>query len=1372
MLAPVALAAQSAAGAPVMPEPSGPVVKKSIESLIAEQLGNDPFEVGESITIDLDDVFDSYDQITAFVQNDSIANVTFLSADLTHGELLHIGATKAGSSMVDVIARRSDRPAHERFKLTVAPNRSLDAGSNGLAIDDLIRYINANPGKFKSKEDYRNLLDSLTYAAPTSNKPPKARSSEPVAVEVPLNGQSVVHLSDFFGDYDGDELTYKVSGLTSGTAVSGQIVGGDLILKGNRVTTGAALITVSASDGVAGHAPAHQQFSLNVTTQDTAPPVVSGVENGKLYNTDVTIGFTDGLPVTAKLNGATVASGIVVSAEGSHELVVTDMAGNATVARFAIDKTPPAGVITGVPAEPVSGSIALTLAVGADASGIKHVVLPNGSQAVPVDGKVVYEVTANGTYTFTIVDNAGNSGTITQAITQINEAPKAVHATTAVTLRNYQMVDIDLSSYFTDAHDTLTITDSDGRTSFDYASGAFQFSGGHLKANAYMMLSMGESSRTFTFKASDGKPGHPPAAATITISLDTAAPYKRSLTLGPADSISLADALNGYTSAPQFDGVAANATVSATFGEADPDWAVIDGSMLTIHAEDYNAAVSEDMTISYKYGNGTVILQHLEIIAHDPVEIKSAAAGKMWYSDIRNGDGYLSYDVEVRMADIFADADGVIDHYGFVTPLPFGVQAGGYMFDPSHFTDDTVTIRVNSDDSHSLTLHAYDSYGNVLKSYPLNLTGNHPPKIADDIWFSLKTGEELSVNLSDYVTDEDVETGADRLSYAFYLADDESGGTFTTNSIVTLSGEESGQVDYTFIARDLFGHLENAEDDGVNVPVFLVDHKLEVDPGGEGISLAPYLLASMSLSSPDVVIETVNVSAMISGSMLVVEAPETGEGGRAIVKIPTMTGGVTGNLMFELEVRQNSEPVLTDPDGIDAGLLVGAAMEMDLDAFFTDGEEDEIIYVLGDSPSFAATVSGSMLRMTAYEPGSGTVTVYAQDEFGVQTAQPLEIRLAADYGDTSIDTVAGAVQFDIVPTYFPSAINGEPLTFTAQSSDPDVVEAAVVAGKLVLTGKPVEIPEGEEGVSASVTLTADNGKGVKSSIDLSVTNLGDVPYFNEERKVEFSVKEAGESFESEPVEIDLNNFFTDPLTGGQLVYRITDVSGAIVIDSPSYETGSDLASSVLTVHAESRGSSYIEVTAVNDRNRTLRKQILIDHMNVAPQIDPLADNTYLSVLPVTSDLVTFEDLFYSYPLQYSDFDEDAKITVEALEGGERVELVHHSDGSFAHLKALSAGDVKLKITLDDGQASDSAVFAIHVLGPNEYTLTANGAEQTIATLSPSITVTGVPDGITVTVDGGQVKAASTVANGTYVISLADNGVPFTITVYCRPSILV
>ena len=79
-----------------------------------------------------------------------------------------------------------------------------------------------------------------------------------------------------------------------------------------------------------------------ITITDKVAPEVTGIIDGGLYNVNKKITFNEG---TATLNNTVFKSNSSVSAEGTYILVVTDVAGNVTTIRFAIDKTRPTGTL-------------------------------------------------------------------------------------------------------------------------------------------------------------------------------------------------------------------------------------------------------------------------------------------------------------------------------------------------------------------------------------------------------------------------------------------------------------------------------------------------------------------------------------------------------------------------------------------------------------------------------------------------------------------------------------------------------------------------------------------------------------------------------------------------------------------------------------------------------------------------------------------------------------------------------------------------------------------------------------------------------------------------------------------------------------------
>jgi hypothetical protein len=149
---------------------------------------------------------------------------------------------------------------------------------------------------------------------------------------------------------------------------------------------------------------------------------ISGVEDGKYYNTDVTpvitITDTDLQFSSITLNGAPFSSGTPVIGEGVYTLVATanDKAGDATskTVKFTIDNTapvvtPPADVTkeaTG-PLTPVT----IGTATATDAVGVVSITNNAPVAGYPVGTTIV---------TWTATDAAGNKGTATQKVTVVD----------------------------------------------------------------------------------------------------------------------------------------------------------------------------------------------------------------------------------------------------------------------------------------------------------------------------------------------------------------------------------------------------------------------------------------------------------------------------------------------------------------------------------------------------------------------------------------------------------------------------------------------------------------------------------------------------------------------------------------------------------------------------------------------------------------------------------------------------------------------------------------------------------------------------------------------------------------------------------------
>ncbi|QJC52509.1 DNRLRE domain-containing protein [Paenibacillus albicereus] len=179
---------------------------------------------------------------------------------------------------------------------------------------------------------------------------------------------------------------------------------------------------------------------------DTTPPVVAGVTEGGLYNAAPTVTFGEG---TATLDGAPFASGSAAAGEGSHELVVTDAAGNTATVTFFVDTAKPTGSVTINGGDAATGEAQVTLALAAAdpgdaaASGLESMQLSldgtTWSAAEPVAAsKTVALPAGDGEKTVYVryIDKAGNVSESISDTIELDTTPPVVAGVTEGGLYN------------------------------------------------------------------------------------------------------------------------------------------------------------------------------------------------------------------------------------------------------------------------------------------------------------------------------------------------------------------------------------------------------------------------------------------------------------------------------------------------------------------------------------------------------------------------------------------------------------------------------------------------------------------------------------------------------------------------------------------------------------------------------------------------------------------------------------------------------------------------------------------------------------------------------------------------------------------------
>ena len=174
-----------------------------------------------------------------------------------------------------------------------------------------------------------------------------------------------------------------------------------------------------------------RNYTVTINNIDKTAPTGSLSHNPTQWvNTDVKIHWSvadanSGVKQIKLPDGTikTTATGdYTVSQNGTYTFIVYDVAGNTLTLQETvtnIDKTPPTGSLSHNPTDWVIDYVKIHWTASDSQSGFNRVVLPDGTSTTDASGD--FTVTDNGTYTFTLYDNVGNSRILTENINNIDK---------------------------------------------------------------------------------------------------------------------------------------------------------------------------------------------------------------------------------------------------------------------------------------------------------------------------------------------------------------------------------------------------------------------------------------------------------------------------------------------------------------------------------------------------------------------------------------------------------------------------------------------------------------------------------------------------------------------------------------------------------------------------------------------------------------------------------------------------------------------------------------------------------------------------------------------------------------------------------------
>jgi hypothetical protein len=177
---------------------------------VSAQSWNEPREyaiiAGEQISIPLTDLFESSMEQEPMMINysDHVASAEIVD------DVLVITGKRAGTARIIAIYSVYEHEINEIAPVNVTVNSSLglNQGSDGLGVDDIVRYMVANSQRTFTVGGVNSLLEQVSTVMTKENVGPVSGSSEEYHTLYMSDQELVLNLDDFFFDEDGDTLSY------------------------------------------------------------------------------------------------------------------------------------------------------------------------------------------------------------------------------------------------------------------------------------------------------------------------------------------------------------------------------------------------------------------------------------------------------------------------------------------------------------------------------------------------------------------------------------------------------------------------------------------------------------------------------------------------------------------------------------------------------------------------------------------------------------------------------------------------------------------------------------------------------------------------------------------------------------------------------------------------------------------------------------------------------------------------------------------------------------------------------------------------------------------------------------------------------------
>ena len=369
-------------------------------------------------------------------------------------------------------------------------------------------------------------------------------------------------------------------------------------------------------------------------------------------------------------------------------------------------------------------------------------------------------------------------------------------------------------------------------------------------------------------------------------------------------------------------------------------------------------------------------------------------------------------------------------------------------------------------------------------------------------------------------------------------------------------------------------------------------------------------------------------TASVSGSNVTVTGVAAGSA--TITVTARDPGGLTATQSVGVTVEAANQAPVAEGTIENQTMDAGTEVTVDVAAFFSDPDGDELTYAASSSDTAVATVSTSDASLTvmAIKAGSATVTVTATDPGGLSASHEFGLVVAAVTGTNRAPQVTASILAQTLvvgdtvrldgSAHF-SDPDGDDLSYGAASSNASVATAAVTGANNAM----IEIAAVAAG-DATVTVSASDPEGLSAEQQVTVTvNAAAVTVADTIPTHDVMVDSV--------VTLDVSPYFE----GGGLTYTATTSDAAVAsvdVDGTTVNTRGVSGDQNAII-----SEAFLSVTATNaGGGSATQEQILVrvhqEAYDTLPGISVSEDGTLLAELTPGSSLPL------TFCLQIADYD--------------------------------------------------------------------------------------------------------------------------------------